>query len=48
MCAYLLYLQEGLTSLILATQNGNLEVIETLLNATADANITENVRIHPR
>ena len=37
-------MQEGLTSLILATQNGHLKVVEALLEASADPDITENVR----
>ena len=37
--------QEGLTALILATQNGHTEVVNALLDAKADPNITENVRI---
>jgi ankyrin repeat protein len=35
--------QEGLTSLILAVQNKHVEIVESLLNANADPNITENV-----
>ena len=38
-------MQEGLTSLMLATQNGYNDVIEALLNANANPNITENVSI---
>ena len=38
-------MQEGLTSLILATQNGHLEVVEALLGAKAHPDITENVTI---
>ena len=37
--------QEGLTSLMLATQNGHAEIVEALLNANCDPNITENVSI---
>ena len=37
--------QEGLTSLMLATQKGYAEIIEALLNANANPNITENVSI---
>ena len=42
---YLYCMQEGLTSLILATQNGHLEVVDALLGAKADPDITENVKI---
>ena len=38
-------MQEGLTALILATQNGHSEVVDALLAAKADLNITENVRL---
>ena len=38
-------MQEGLTSLMLATQNGRNDVIEALLDANANPNITENVSI---
>ena len=44
-CWYICCLQEGLTSLILATQNRHLKVVEALLDAKADPDITENVRI---
>ena len=37
--------QAGLTSLILATQSGHTEVVEALLKAKADPNITEKVSL---
>lgn len=37
--------QEGLTSLMLATQKDRGDIVEVLLDANADPNITENVRI---
>ena len=37
-------LQEGLTSLMVATQSAHLEVVEALLEATTDPDITDNVR----
>ena len=37
-------MQEGLTSLMLASQNSHLEVVEALLEARADPDITDNVR----
>ena len=39
------FVQEGLTSLMLATQNGHVEVVQALLDAKADPNITESVSI---
>ena len=35
--------QVGLTSLILATQSGHMEVVKALLEANADPDITEKV-----
>ena len=37
--------QEGLTALILATQKGHMRVVAALLDAKANPNITENVRL---
>ena len=37
--------QDGLTSLMLATQNGHAEVVQVLLDAKADLNITESVSV---
>ena len=45
LCVYLCVVQEGLTSLMLATQKGHAEIVEALLNANCDPNITENVSI---
>ena len=42
-CVCVCGMQEGLTSLMLATQNGHDNVVEALLNASADPNITEHV-----
>ena len=42
---YVCVLQAGLTSLIVAAYNQNIEVVEVLLNAGCDPNITENVSI---
>ena len=39
-------IQEGFTSLILASKNGHVEVVEALLNFKADPNITDKVRVH--
>ena len=39
-------MQDGLTALMLATYNGYLKVVEALLDAMSDPDITENVRIH--
>ena len=44
-CVCVCGVQEGLTSLMLATQKGYAEIIEALLNANANPNITENVSI---
>ena len=38
-------MQEGLTALILATQNRHSEVVDALLEAKANPDITENVRL---
>ena len=40
-----MFLQAGLTSLILAVQNQHVEVVEALLNVHCNPNITENVSI---
>ena len=45
MCTCVCGVQEDLTSLMLATQNGHDDVVQALLNANADPNITENVSI---
>ena len=48
MCAYyyvVVFVQEGLTALMLATQNGHVQVVQALLDAKADPNITESVSI---
>ena len=39
------FVQIGLTALMLATQNGHVEVVQALLDAKADPNITESVSI---
>ena len=44
-CVCVCGVQEGLTSLMLATQNGHDNVVEALLNANTNPNITENVSI---
>ena len=44
LCMYL-FLQLGLTSLILAVQNQHVEVVDALLIAHCNPNITENVSI---
>ena len=44
-CVCVCGVQEGLTALMLATQKGHAEVVQALLNANADPNITENVSI---
>ena len=51
-CAYthnkhcvFVFVQNGLTALMLATQNGHVEVVQALLDAEADPNITESVSI---
>ena len=38
--------QEGLTSLMLAAQNGHTNVVKALLDAKANPNITDKVRVH--
>ena len=48
MCAYyyvVVFVQNGLTALMLATQNGHVQVVQALLDAKADPNITESVSI---
>ena len=40
------FVQEGLTALMLATQRGHAEVVQALLDAKADPNITESVSIY--
>ena len=37
--------QKGPTALILATQKGHMKVVKALLDAKADPNTTENVRL---
>ena len=44
-CTCVCGVQEGLTSLMLATQNGHTGVVEALLNANTNPNITEEVSI---
>ena len=44
-CTCVCGVQEGLTSLMLATQNGHVEIVDALLNANSYPNITENVSI---
>ena len=39
------FVQVGITALMLATQNGHPEVVQALLDAEADPNITESVSI---
>ena len=43
---YVVVMQEGLTSLALAAQNGHAEVVQALLEGNADPNIVENVRVN--
>ena len=40
---YVCCIQEGLTSLMLATNNGHAEVVKELLDAKADPNLTDKV-----
>ena len=40
-----MFVQDGLSALILATQNGHVEVVQALLDAKADPNITESVSV---
>ena len=40
-----MFVQEGLTALMLATQKGYVKVVQALLDAKADPNITERVSI---
>ena len=40
---YICYLQEGLTSLMLAIQNGHVDVVKALLDAKANPNISDKV-----
>ena len=42
--AVVVLIQEGLTALMMASQHGHLEIVESLVKARADANICENVR----
>ena len=44
-CVCVCGMQEGLTALMLTTQKGHAEVVQALLDANADPNITENVSI---
>ena len=44
-CVCVCCVQVGLTSLMLATQNGYTKIVQALLNANADPNIIENVSI---
>lgn len=37
-------MQDGLSGLILATQNGSQEIVQTLLRSGADPDITETVK----
>ena len=39
-------MQEGLTSLMLATQSGHLQVVDALLEAGANPDIIDNVRVY--
>ena len=45
MLVHVYCIQEGLTSLMLATQNAHLEVVGALLDTMADPDITDNVRV---
>ena len=45
LCVCVCGVQEGLTSLMLATQNGHADIVEALLDTNCDPNITENVSI---
>ena len=40
---YICIVQMGFTSLMFATYGGYIEIVESLLNANADPNITDNV-----
>ena len=42
---YVVVVQEGLTSLAFAAQNGHTQVVKALLEGNADPNIIENVSI---
>ena len=44
-CVCVCGMQEGLTSLVLATQKGHDNVVEALLNVNANPNVTEHVSI---
>ena len=42
-CHLTLYMQERVTALYMASQKGHCEVVQTLLEAKADANLKTNV-----